>query len=382
MIGLGAAGYRSPMARPPSDADRDFSKRLQTLGLGATPQRVQTLREVGLLPAPTPAFPGGGGSSGRYPSDLVERAAEALELAHEHHRELHLAVAVMYARGKYSISEAKLKRALLRVLDRYKRELLIAAEDEDKPGSLEEPAIAAGIVLAKRLDRDPEFGEQRRRIARSKTRTKRAVLETVSTSVVQTLLTGEAPHDEAVEEIFRILGFPDGLTKAIVAEPAEQAGSDDFSHFRFDDVALAVKRASLAQLEAVRGDAIVQLDNYRAMEASIPLLFAKSKATALKFPITDETTILAALTNLAAMFNDSDSYEEQIAHVRRMTPFLYALVEFKCFLPAEFKSMVLFDETLHDTQLTTGERQRLNKLKAEYARQYPMQARILGLQLQ
>jgi len=371
------------MARPPSDADRDFSKRLQVLGSDATPERVQTLREVGLLPAPTLTFPGGGGSTGRYPTELVERAREGLDLAQEHHRELHVAVAIMYARGKYSISENKLKRALLRVLDRHKRQLLGATDAHEKreARSPDETAINAGVVLAKRLGRDPAFGEQRRRIPRSKDRPKQAVLETVGTAVVQAQLTGEALPAEAVGEMFRILGASTAFSKTLIDELVEQPDAENFSHFRLDDIAAALKQAELEQLEGARDDALAQMESYRTVAASFPYAYASANGSTLDFPISDETTLFAALTNLSAMFNDPDRYRRDIAHVRHMTSFLDALVHLAKSLPAEFKPMVYFDDTLHEEELTTGQRQRLKGLKAEYVQQHPAQARVLGVQL-
>jgi len=177
------------------------------------------------------------------------------------------------------------------------------------------------------------------------------------------------------------LGASTAFSKTIIDELVEQPDAENFSHFRLDDIAAALKQAELEQLEGARDDALAQMDSYRAVAASFPYAYASANGSTLDFPISDETTLFAALTNLSAMFNDPDRYQRDIAHVRHMTSFLDALVHLAKSLPAEFKPMVYFDDTLHEEELTTGQRQRLKGLKAEYVQQHPAQARVLGVQL-
>src|SRR4051794_30986994 len=48
--------YAGTMSRPPSKADHELSQRLAACDVELSPDRVQTFREVGLLPRPDPEF--------------------------------------------------------------------------------------------------------------------------------------------------------------------------------------------------------------------------------------------------------------------------------------------------------------------------------------
>lgn len=349
--------------------------------MDATAERVQTLREVGLLPRPTPMYPGGGGSSGRYSPELVERAREALDLAEAHHHQLHFAVAVMYARGRYSIPEGKLRRALLRVLTRTRADLRRAAADPLGQKTPEDAAIDAGPVLAKRMARDPEMAAARRRIPRSKERPKNAVLETFATGMLQAHLGGDTPSEEAIAAMVRMGGVHDVLGAEVAGEFAELMQQEDFAALRIDDVIAAVKQASLADLERAREDAVLQTDR-RTLENAVETLFSPAPGQRITFPATDEMRLLAALRNLAAMFNDPDEYERGIALVRKMSALIEALVAFGEFLPSDLRPFARLIESPTEEDMTSGQRARFEALMVEFIDKYPHHGDALRVALE
>jgi hypothetical protein len=245
------------MPRPPSVAAHEFSARLQALGIDASPERVQKLLEVGLLTRPDQSFPGGGGSSGRYRSELVERAREAVALANEHSSKLHRAVAIMYARGRYAISESKLRRALVKCVNEVSRDLAgaVGLDDVDK----EEAAMRAGVVMAKRIARDPSLNEQRRNIPRKKGQKRQATLESITTSSLRPLFGLNPPEGEALVELFRYLGAggildSDELSDLVI----EIRPTVDTPDVELSDMLAAVKQANQDQLVRARDDALMR----------------------------------------------------------------------------------------------------------------------------
>jgi hypothetical protein len=332
------------------------------------------MREIGLLLRPEPSYPGGGGSGGRYPSDVIPRAREALELSITYHRQLAFAVAIMYARGRYPIPEAKLRRALLQVIRRYRRELKRAADK----GSSDDEAIAAGQTLAKRFELDPNFAAERRRIPRSKDRPKRSVLETISTALIRAHQTGEQPPAEVIEELFRIGGFEQVFPQDLLEQFVRDEVPVDVARLKLDDIEAAIRQATLAQFETVRDDALTWTDASRRFGAALPCVFADFSRP-LEIPVSDESVLLTALTNLAELFNSPEGYQRELAYRAVLMTFIDASLAYSESLSSEFKAVAYVDNPMSEDELTTGQRQRLGVLKRDFAEKHPAYARLLGI---
>jgi hypothetical protein len=288
----------------------------------------------------------------------------------------------MYTRGQYPIPEAKLKRALLKVLRNYRDDLLAGCDlgDQFDSGSAEGIAIDSGARIAKRLKRDTSFAAARRRIPRSKERPKEAVLQTIATAMVLAHLTGSAPNPDAIQGLTQMAGAHQAFGSIRAEELAQLAPAEDMRRFNLNDMIAAVKQATVEQLDAARDDAVARSTASSAMTRFLPYLPDVASDFILDVPDDDGITLAGALTNLTAMFNDPDAYELEMAQVRRRTVALNALVTYIEFLPAELRKSVYMTPAQFEEEFTSTQRAQLERVKVEFVKEHPAEASVLPLE--
>ncbi len=249
------------MARAPSPADHDLAQRFRRrYGTDLAPRRIQAFREVGLLVTPARDYPGGGGSSTRYPELALDQAHEAIELADRHPRRLSTAVLEMFARGNFPIAEPKLKRALLDAFERMEVELREAAGPGAEEGDDEHVAIEASPALAKRVARAPEASNFRRRIRRG-AESRQSVLETVLANLTAIFLTGRALSEEGAAETLSAIGLTATLDalgathlSSIGASLKDQLVGELFSLASVDRIRRVITGATVDEFEQARDE--------------------------------------------------------------------------------------------------------------------------------
>ncbi len=102
-------GYLDRMPRRNSQLASHLSATLGALGEDVSPRQIERLGEAGLLGQPP------------YPSELTERAREAMELVRQCWGRHDLAVLVMFVHGRHPVGETRLKRAYNTSLGRLER---------------------------------------------------------------------------------------------------------------------------------------------------------------------------------------------------------------------------------------------------------------------
>jgi hypothetical protein len=241
------------MTRPPSAADRDLELRLRALEIELSADRIQRFREVGLLLAPRPSYPGGGGSTGRYPPEVIDRVREAMELA-EKPQPLYVAMLEMFGRGNFPIAESKLKAHLLYVLDRWERSLRDAAgaQPQTDPSDV---AAEAAPALAKRIARDPRTRQMRQRIRRRSKQNPESRLDgltDVMGDLASIFLTGE-PLARDTNNLLEAVGLNTAFTGA--GRNVDLPDVDEwFKPAQVDNIRSVISNATLAELEVARDD--------------------------------------------------------------------------------------------------------------------------------
>jgi hypothetical protein len=334
-----------------------------------------------LLPSPDRNFPGGGGSFGRYPSALVERAIEGLQLARRHHHELHLAVATMFVRGRYEIDEAKLKRALLKILNRTHDELLRAAgSDVDPEGDYLEVSITAGVTLAKRAVRDPSLSEHRRRIPRKPKRPKQAVLETAMTGLAHLQLTGQLHDPEASFEILRMAGGVEILGESAAREVAKDSDLEDFSVFQLAEMASATVDGSARQLNRARATAAVVRDGYSEIAHGVQKLGPNANKPLVAFPSDEMNTLFLTFVNLIHLVRDESKFDRSLQDMSIMRLAMQGRLAFTEYLPKDLRALAALDDKVKIQDLSSLDRERWQQALAEFSRLHPGFTHVLEVQ--
>jgi hypothetical protein len=350
------------MPRPPSAADIDFDARLKALGLPNTPRKVQAFRESGLLEPPAPQYPGGGGSSARYPGEAVQRMREALDLDAKYPR--YLAVAAMFVRRRHPVAETKLRHALLQCMTRAKASLSRAGqapEDAQEGAS----AMITAEALARRVMREPDADPMRRRIKRQPGRSREDVIVEIMNGIIEVANDGSAPSPDTLGHLAHYAGVAAIAGPKLTAEILNQADPSDFQAMTFSNVREAIATATMAQLERARDDA----REFQLLINSMPAFFELIREgnvgpqSIARTDIDDTTLVWQTVYGLGRLHLDSAGYG-RVAKTSREINVLLQLIRY---LPPDLRAIYLHElrgepaPTLSDEQ-----QQRHDRLLADF----------------
>lgn len=145
------------MPRPISTADAQLLDALDAVGFhdvrklpGRWKRRLEDWRHDGLYPQAERQFPGGGGSSARYPDETVAQVVELAQLMEERARKDEAALLLFY-RGR-AISEETARRAHLSTIHRLDTYLKSFSNSDDEY----EIAEAAALGLTRKMHRSKQ----------------------------------------------------------------------------------------------------------------------------------------------------------------------------------------------------------------------------------
>lgn len=373
------------MSREPSRADREFEQRLRSIGIELPAARIQRFRELGLLPAPDPIYPGGGGRDGRYPDVAMDQIHEALELAEEYRRTLWIAVLAMFARGNFSVAQAKLKHAFLRAYDRFEHEFREAAGSQvGDPDDASEIAMLAGPVIAKRIARDPASRELRRRIRRGK-EPRLSILSSVLSNMIMAFLSGGPLAEDGLQEIFDTIGlsaaaddpFAHGQPLVASIDPADF--SELFAVSGIENVRQVIRGATLDELETARDNWKDFLRLAELAREVFPRLTGSADAHGFGGLTADGDldVALGAVVVLLLRSRWQDDVEVSMTQMRFAIGGLRAKQSFLDFFPSQYHGIIGPDASVTVDSLSQGEREEFAYRWAQFEQLHPLQARAL-----
>jgi len=342
--------------------------RLCAIGIDASPERVQSFREVGLLVAPESKYRGGGGRVGRYPGEALERTRVALELSGRY--PLYQAVLLMFVQGTYEIPIEKLRRAARRLVSSMRRDLARAAGSETS-GDPPAAAAAIGETLAKRVMRDPLADPARRRIKRTPDRRREDVIAEIMTDAAGAIAYEMPVGPSVLRDAADLLGATDIVGPKVADEMANLAPQIDQRPMQIDALEHAVREASMGDFKTALTDARKMLDATSRAGATVALFTGQQPRDGTLLPATDENLVLVVLHHLSHKRIDPHGY----ATDKRLEQSMSAPTHLLQLMPEYVRTLSSTNDDL--SQLTPAQRHECDLVWAQFTAEFPDEAVLL-----